>query len=151
MLVRRNDVNGEEALTHGWDLFGDMDRLFEGFLGDRWNSAAAQGWTPSIEVIDGENEFTVRAEIPGVDPKAVEVNVTDGVLTLSGEKKHEAEEKHEGYVRAERSYGAFSRSIALPDTVDAAKATAEAANGVLTLHLPKAEAAKPKKIDVQVK
>ena len=150
MMIRQNEANGDGTLAHGWDLFGDMDRLFGGFLDNRWNSAAAQDWAPSIEVYDGENEFTVTAEIPGVDPKAVEVNVTDGILTLSGEKKLEAEEKREGYVCAERSYGSFSRSIALPETVDAAKATAEASNGVLTLHLPKAEAAKPKKIDVTV-
>ncbi len=145
-MIRQNEANCDGTLTHGWDFFGDVDRLFGGSMDNR----ASQDWAPSIEVHDGENEFTVTAEIPGVDPKAVEVNVTDGILTLSGEKKLAAEVKREGYVCAERSYGSFSRSIALPETVDAAKATAEASNGVLTLRLPKAEAAKPKKIDVTV-
>ncbi|HWT83226.1 MAG TPA: Hsp20/alpha crystallin family protein, partial [Candidatus Methylomirabilis sp.] len=97
------------------------------------------------------NESVVlKAELPGIEPKDVEVRVEDNTLYLKGERKHEKEVKEKSYHRVERSYGAFTRSFALPGSVSADKAAAEYKDGVLTLTLPKKEEAKPKTIQIKV-
>jgi HSP20 family protein len=92
----------------------------------------------------------VHVEVPGVDPKDVEISIEDGRLEISGEKSAEQSEEHQGWLRVERSHGAFRRAVELPGAVDTGKVKAEASNGVLTITLPKHEEAKARKISVSV-
>jgi HSP20 family protein len=124
-------------------LFNDtFSRFFdEGDLG-------ARNWAPPVDVYETEHDVVLKAELPGVDPKEVEVRVEDGTLYLKGERKLENEVKQDNYHRIERAYGSFVRSFPLPSSVDAEKANAQYKNGVLTLTLPKREEAKPKTIKI---
>jgi HSP20 family protein len=132
----------------------EMDRLFDdfftGFPRTGWLAVEPGTLSPSVDVAETEKEITVTAELPGLDEKDIEVSLSDGVLTLKGEKKSEKEEKGKTFYRSERSYGAFQRTIPLPVEVVEDKVEAEFAKGVLTVHLPKSPAAqkKAKKIEV---
>jgi HSP20 family protein len=107
-------------------------------------------WTPTVDISESEAEYAIKAELPEVKKEDVKVTVEDGVLTIQGDRKQEKEEKGKKYHRIERSYGRFVRSFTLPDTVDESKVKAEYTDGVLHLHLPKSEKAKPKQIDVKI-
>ena len=107
-------------------------------------------WTPSVDITETEEEFHIKAELPEVKKEDVQVTLDNGVLTLQGERKEEREEKGRKVHRIERSYGRFVRSFALPDLVDTAKVKAEFKDGILHLHLPKSEKARPKAIEVKV-
>jgi len=124
-------------------LFNDVfSRAFgEGTLG-------ASNWTPAVDIYETDQNVVLKAELPGVDPKDVEIRVEDGSLYLKGERKFESDVREEGYRRIERQYGSFTRSFPLPATVNSEKATAEYKSGVLTLTLPKREEAKPKTIKI---
>lgn len=126
-----------------------MNRLFEDFFGEE--SAAVAEWVPAVDVKETDKEVVVRAEIPGIDPKEIEVSVQDNVLTLSGEKSFEEKTEKDNWHRVERRYGSFSRSIPLPVEVDTEKAAAKADKGVLTIHLAKKAEATRRKLDIQVK
>jgi len=104
-----------------------------------------------MEVAETEKELLVTAEVPGIEPKDVEITVADGVLTIKGEKKQATEEKKEGYYLAERTYGAFTRAVALPVEVDEGKIEATYKDGVLKIRLPKAENHKARVKKVEVK
>jgi HSP20 family protein len=99
---------------------------------------------PKVEVTEGEKSYAITAELPGVDEKDVSLTLQDDVLTVSGEKKSEREEKKEGYHVSERSYGSFRRSFRLPDDVDPDKILAKFDKGVMTISLPRSGKAKPK-------
>jgi len=107
-------------------------------------------WTPLVDISETETEYAIKAELPEVRKEDVRVTVEDGVLTIQGERKQEKEEKGKKYHRIERAYGRFVRTFTLPDSVDEANVKAEYTDGVLRLHLPKSEKAKPKQIDVKV-
>ncbi len=130
----------------------DMDRLWESFFegGVRRRSEEEGGWYPSLDVAETKNEFVVKAEVPGMEPKDIDISLSDGTLTIKGEKKHEKEEKEEGYHLVERSYGAFTRSIQLPSEVHREKISASYKNGVLKIVLPKSEEAKKKEVKIKV-
>ena len=102
------------------------------------------GWMPTMEIVENDDAFVVTAEVPGINPKEVDISIDDGVLTLSGEKKEESEEGKEGskYHMWERRYGSFRRSFTLPQAVEADKISATAADGILTVTLPKTKKAK---------
>ena len=126
-----------------------LDRFFRG--GDLSDLEMETGaWMPPIDLAETEDKLTVKAEIPGIDPKEVEISVKDNILHIKGEKKEEKEEKGKNYYRMERRYGCFSRSINLPSSVDTNKVTAEYKNGVLEIALQKKEEVKPKQISVKV-
>jgi HSP20 family protein len=108
-------------------------------------------WSPSVDIFETENEVVLKADVPGVELKDIEVRVENQTLTVKGERQFEQEEQRKGYHRIERSYGTFQRSFAVPHTVDTEKVAAEYANGVLTISLPKKEAAKPRQVKVEVK
>jgi len=129
----------------------EMDRLFDRFFeGWPFRALVDEGqWTPSVDVSESGKEVIVRAEIPGIDPKAIDVSVQGDILTLKGERKNEHEEKGEDFHRVERSYGAFSRLIRLPAEVDATKVKATYKDGVLKINLPKTKEAEAKKIQVK--
>jgi len=107
-------------------------------------------WMPTVDISETDHAYVIKAELPEVKREDVKVRVEEGVLTLSGERRQEKEEKGKKYHRVERSYGSFVRSFALPESVDENGVQAEYKDGVLSLHLPKAEKAKPKAIEVKV-
>lgn len=118
----------------------------------RWEPFRGFGgsWAPAVDVFEKDNDIVLRAELPGIDPKKVEIRVENNTLSLSGERNAETEVKKENYHRVERSYGKFSRSFTLPNVVDVEKIRAEYKDGILQLTLPKRDEAKPKQIQVQV-
>jgi len=107
-----------------------------------------EAWYPAIDLSETDNEYIVKAELPGVGKDEIEISMTDGILTIRGEKKQEKEEKKENYHFAERWYGKFSRTLGLPPDADPEKADALFDNGVLKITVPKAENARPKKIKI---
>jgi len=128
----------------------EMDRLFEDFFGGRpLQQGTEQGFVPRLNVAETETGFAVTAELPGLTEKDVEVSLAHGRLSISGEKKTEAEEKQGSYHLVERSYGRFSRLLDLGANVDEAKVAATFKDGVLTVRIPKSEAARPRKIAIR--
>ena len=132
-----------------------LNRIFdEAFSGTGRGSdderALGGSWAPAVDIFEHEGDLVLKAELPGVDPKDVDVHVENNVLTLRGERKLESEVKREQYHRVERAYGSFSRSFTLPNVVDTDKIKAEYKDGVLRLVLPKKEEAKPKQISISV-
>lgn len=127
----------------GSGLRREMDRLFERFFESLWAEPPALGeWTPALDVGEGKDAITVKAELPGVDPKEINISLEGDMLTIKGEKEEKNEEKDERRHRVERSYGAFMRGVRLPAPVDAGKVSATFKNGVVTITLPKAPGAK---------
>ena len=128
----------------------DMDRLFDRFWeGDLAPLPSMGTWAPALDVSETKDAVMVKAEVPGMDSTDIQLSLHDQTLTLKGEKKQEKEEKDEHYYRAERSYGAFVRTVRLPATVDGSKVTATFKNGLLTVTLPKAPAAKGTTIPIK--
>jgi HSP20 family protein len=143
-----------------WDPLRDtlslrdaMDQLFEeSFVRPRsWPATGAGGGALALDVRETDDDLTVRASVPGVDPDDIDISISDGTLTIKGETQKEKEEKEGSYHLRERRYGAFRRTIGLPTMVNANKAEAEYKDGVLTLTLPKAEEVKPKSINIKTK
>jgi HSP20 family protein len=126
-----------------------INRIKEGRPSGQEAMAEAD-WVPRIDVAESDQEFMLMAELPGVDKSEVKLTAEKGVLTLSGQRRPE-ERKDLRYHRVERLSGRFVRSFTLPDVVDEEKLTAEYRNGILTVHLPKSEKAKPRSIEVQVR
>jgi HSP20 family protein len=145
-----------------WEPFRDlvtlqdrMNRIFDdAFRGSRGTGQEDWGlggsWAPSVDIYEHDGNLVLKAELPGIDPKNVDVRVENNVLTLRGERKLDSEVKQESYHRVERSYGSFSRSFTLPSVVDTDKIKAEFKDGMLQLVLPKKEEAKPKQISISV-
>lgn len=145
-----------------WEPFRDlvslqdrMNRLFDssyrgvGAAGEEdW--ALGGSWAPAVDIFEHEGNIVLKAELPGVDTKDVDVRVENNVLTLKGERKFDTEVKRESYHRVERSYGTFTRSFTLPTVVDTGSIKAEFKEGVLRVTLPKREEAKPKQIAISV-
>lgn len=134
----------------------DMERLFEELFEPvvrrgRWITKREHGVVvPNVDMYDRKNEIVVKAEIPGVEKENIDLKITDNNLTIKGEIKKEEEVKEEDYYSCERSYGSFTRTIALPSEVDSLKAKATFKNGILEITLPKKEEAKPKEIKIEV-
>ena len=145
-----------------WEPFRDllslqdrMNRLFdESYRGanrgaaDEW--ALGGSWAPAVDIYEQEGNIVLKAELPGVDPKAVDIRLENNTLTLRGERKLDNEVKEDNYHRVERSYGSFSRAFTLPTVVDQGNIKAEFKDGVLKLTLPKREEAKPRQIQINV-
>lgn len=139
-----------------WDPFEElttlrtrMDRLWSRMTADE--ETALADWSPTSDVIETKDEIVIKAELPGIDEKDVDIQIEAGVLTMKGERNAEKETEEKGYRRVERSYGSFLRSFALPANIEPEKITASFANGLLEVHLPKKEGAKPRSIKVEVK
>ena len=130
----------------------EMERVWDTFLeGDaRKESKKDSVWLPSVDVSETKNDVVVKAELPGMDPKDIEVTLSDGHLMIKGQKKHEKEEKDEDYHFVERSYGSFVRAVHLPKEVKHDKISASYKNGVLKVVLPKSEEAKTKEVKIKV-
>jgi HSP20 family protein len=119
-------------------LRNEMDRLFDRFWDPDSPEAPLGRWTPTVDLSETKEDFTLRFEVPGMDPKDIQIMLHEQVLTIRGEKNREEEEKEERFYRTERSYGAFARSVRLPVAVDAKKVNATFKNGLLTIHIAKA-------------
>jgi HSP20 family protein len=130
----------------------EFDRLFKEaftpFFGE--SELSTRTWAPPVDIYETENDIVLTAELPGVDPKNVDVKVEDSTLYLKGERKFEKEVKNENYHRVERSYGSFARSFSLPNSINSDKVKAEFKDGLLTLTLPKREESKPRTIKIDV-
>jgi HSP20 family protein len=135
----------------GMGLFkGEMDRLLERFLEPRLGALEMVGeWMPKLDLSETNDAYVAKLEVPGVEPKEINVSVRDGLLVMTGEKTREEEEKNEKFYRTERACGAFTRTIPLPGPVDTEKTTAAFKDGVLTVMLPKMAAAKGSFIPVK--
>jgi len=144
-----------------WDPLKEMEELqnrLSGLL--RRESAGRQNggqesitvaeWVPLVDITEDDKEYLIKAELPEVRKEDVKVAVENGLLTISGERRAEKEEKNRKYHRIERAYGSFERSFIVPDDADADKVNAEFKDGVLKVHLSKSEKAKPKQIEVKV-
>ncbi len=128
----------------------EMDRLFDRFFEAPWSDVPALGeWAPTLDLSETKDALVVKVEVPGMDPKDIQVSLQENLLTIKGEKKQEKEEKDERYHRVERSYGAFTRSVRLPVAVDGGKVDAKFKNGLLTVTLPKTPGAKGTMIPVK--
>ena len=130
-----------------------IDRLLAGRnipSAGRDEAMALVDWAPAVDVMETDDEFQIRAELPGVEKKDVKLSVENGVLLISGHREQEKEEKGKRYHKIERAYGNFARSFTVPEAVVAEKVTADFKNGLLTVRLPKSEKARPKSIEVKV-
>lgn len=126
----------------------EMEDVFGRLPAWPWGDRSA-GWAPAVDMIDQKDELILRADLPGLDEKDIEVTMQDGTVTIRGERKEEKEEKKEDYYCCERRYGAFARTLMLPTSVDPDKVKATFSRGVLEIHLPKAKEAKGKKVEVK--
>lgn len=129
----------------------EIDRMFDRFRGGVTDDGQTAVWNPAVDVVEKENEFIVKAELPGVDRKNVKITVQNNVLSINGEKRVEEEKNQKDYHLVERSYGSFQRSFTLPSTVVSDRIEATYNDGILTIMLPKVEEAKPREIEVKVK
>lgn len=129
----------------------EMDRLWDEYFGPgrRALKPLEAEWVPSVDISETADKLTVKAEIPGIDIKDIEISISGDLLTLKGEKKSEREEKEENYHLVERSYGSFARTIRLPVSVETDKIEATYKNGVLTITCPKKEEVKAKPIQIK--
>ena len=137
-----------------WSPFRDLDDIFERFARNAdlpgGSLAGTSRWRPAANIVENDDEYTIRADLPEVKREDIDVNVENGVVTLSGERRVEKSSDGEKEHRRETFYGSFSRSFALPDNVDQSKISAESKDGVLVVHLPKLEKAQPKSISIKV-
>jgi len=149
--------------TKGWNVISpfqelenlqrEMNRLFDltfPRLGEVDTTLLGGQWAPAIDIYDSKDNVVVKADLPGLNKDNIDVSIQDNVLTIKGEKKQEKEVKEEDYIRSERFYGSFHRSITLPSEIDSTKVRASFKDGVLELVLPKKEEAKPKQIKINV-
>lgn len=118
--------------------------------GEKKEAIAVTEWSPLVDITEDDKEYIVKAEIPEMKKEDIKINVHDDVLTVSGERKYEKEEKDKKFHRVERAYGSFMRSFALPEDADGSKISAEYKDGMLKVHLPKSEQAKKKAIEVKI-
>lgn len=134
-------------------VWPDQSRFFDDFFDSFFGSPtlARRGtWTPAVDILEKDGNLVLRAEMPGLNEKEIELNVQGDILTIRGEKKVDNEVKREDFHRVERRYGSFSRSFSLPNTVDTEKISAEYKNGVLTITIPQKPEVKAREIRVNV-
>lgn len=144
-------INGELAR-----LRDEMDQAFERFfrepataLGSEGLVRRAEGWMPALDVSESDHEVVIKAEIPGIAAKDIDITVTDSTLSISGSKQEQEERMDETYYRSERRFGAFRRVVELPESADASKIVAESDNGVVTIKVAKKPGVKPRQIEVK--
>jgi HSP20 family protein len=138
--------------TELFDLRNEMNRIFDNFRSDEAASEASHAatWRPSVDIAENKNEFVITADLPGITREDIDVSVTEGRLTLRGERRQTLDEKSGSVHRAERVWGRFARVFDLPAAVSVDRIAAICRDGVLTITVPKAEEAKPKQIEVKI-
>ena len=143
-------LNNTMSLSH-FDPLTNLRAFEDAFTRLLSEPQTNRPWTPAVDIYETENELVLKADLPDVDQNAIDVRVENQTLTIAGERKFQQPESGKGYHRIERSYGSFVRSFAVPNSFDTEKIGAGFRNGVLTVTLPKKEAAKPRQIKVEVK
>jgi HSP20 family protein len=140
-----------------WEPFGgattlqdQVNRLFHDVFERQGGESSLTAWAPAVDIYETEHEMVVKADLPDIDPKDLDIRVENNILTIRGERKFEKKVNEDNYLRVERAYGSFARSFTLANTVNSDAIKAEYQNGVLTLTIPKKEEAKPKQIKVNV-
>lgn len=142
-VIKYNPLNAELEDFPSLRLFQDtVSRLF--------SEPASRPWTPSVDIFETDNDLVLKADLPDIDPKAIEIQIENGTLTLKGERKFEQQNNHKGYHRLERSYGSFVRAFSLPETVDPENVKADYKAGVLTVTLAKKAVAKPRTVKIDI-
>jgi HSP20 family protein len=159
-IERIHIMNALSVFDRKWRPFKEMEELqnrLNTYFGNSsltrnsdQESAAPAKWAPLVDIVEDEKEYLIKAELPEINKEDISIKVDKGVLSITGERKFEKEEKGKKYHRVERSYGHFTRTFTLPEDADADNVKAEFKNGVLEVHLHKAEKAKPKQIDINV-
>jgi HSP20 family protein len=131
-------------------LQSEMNRLFDGFFGTGrgGNDVRSRRWIPPMDLVETEDHLVLRADLPGMSEDDIEIEIKDNVLTVSGERKAEQEQRDEGYYRVERAFGSFSRSLSLPEGVSADQVKASFDKGVLEVEIPKPEERKPQRVQI---
>jgi HSP20 family protein len=143
-----SNLNRFEPFRGASTLQEQLNRVF----GDAFNREESNltTWAPAVDILETEHELVVKADLPDVDPKDLDIRVENNILTIRGERKFQKQVNEHNYLRVERSYGSFARSFSLANTVNSEAIKADYQNGVLTLNIPKREEAKPKQIKVNV-
>lgn len=150
------------ALPTRWDPFGELEDLQQRLSnlfgrapvrreGEGREALTRAQWAPLVDIVEDEKEYLIKVEAPEVRKEDLKLSVEHGVLTITGERKFEKEEKGKRYHRVERAYGHFSRSFTLPEDADTGRVSAQYQDGVLNVHVAKSEKAKPRSIDITVK
>jgi HSP20 family protein len=149
--VAMNTITRWDQSRGSTSLQDQVNRLFEdNFTRDRSGHADLATWAPPVDIYETENEFVVKADLPDLQEKDIDVRVENNTLTIRGERKFDKDVNPDNYLRVERSYGSFTRSFSLPNTVSSEGIRAEYRNGVLTLHMAKREESKRKQIKISV-
>jgi HSP20 family protein len=145
------------SATTRWDplcnrstLQQQVNRLFEGSLPRQSEQSALTTWAPAVDIYETENELVLKADLPDVNENDLDIRIESNILTIKGERKFEEEKVKDNYLRIERTYGSFSRSFSLPNTVDSGSIKADYKNGVLTVELPKRAESKPRQVKISV-
>lgn len=146
--MRRTMVPWTDAFRPFSLVNRDMGQLMDDFLGKNWGHSALARFEPEVNIAETEAGYEFSIDVPGIKPEEVKVEFHNGQLTISGERKEEKEEKGKTYHRTETTYGSFQRTFALPGMVDEVKISAQAANGVLKVMVPKSQKVKPRVIQV---
>jgi HSP20 family protein len=141
-LVRWDPIRELDSLQ------GDMNRLFDRFFEGRTANGMGRRWIPAMDLVETEDDLVLRGDLPGMTEEDVDIEIKDNVLTVSGERQAEHEDKGEGYHRVERAFGRFSRSLSLPQGIDPDKVEAKFEKGVLEVHIPKPAEAKPTRVQI---
>jgi len=149
-LVRYEPFNLLDRFSRDLNRLG-LNDLFvnDPFSSEDNSNIVTSQWRPAVDIKEEENRFLIQADVPGVDPKDIEITMENGVLTIRGERSDETKKEGEGYTRVERVRGSFYRRFSLPDTADADHIEAQGKNGVLEVVIPKKEKAKPKRITIK--
>jgi HSP20 family protein len=142
------------TMMNRWEPTATLRDQIKRVFGDVLERPGAESnlttWAPAVDIFETEHELVIKADLPDVDPKELDIQIQNNILTIRGERKFEKNVKEENYLRIERAYGSFSRSFSLANTVNSDAIKADYTNGVLTLSIPKREEAKPKQIKVNV-
>ena len=151
LILRKNDM--EPRTNDVWGLQSDINRLFDAFMTPFERTEMKSTVSPKLDIAELKDKYEIKAELPGMDEKDINLSVEDGLLTISGEKKAETEEKDKGYYLKECSYGSFSRSVRLPDNIADDKISAQFRKGVLFIDMPKTKEiqSKARKIEISSK
>ncbi len=143
-------LNRFEPFRRVATLQDQISRLFHDGFERTGEDSSLTSWAPAVDIYETEHELVVKADLPEVDPKDLDIRVENNILTIRGERKFESKVAEDKYLRVERTYGSFSRSFSLANTVNSDAIKADYQNGVLTLSIPKREEAKPKQIKINV-
>lgn len=148
--MAKRDIVSYDPFDALFSLREDFDRMFKDFFTGYTGPALSSRVFPAMDIKETDEDFVIHAEVPGMDKKDINLSIKKDELVIEGDKKEEEKKEGESFLRVERSYGSFRRSVRLPSEIDQSKVKAKYENGVLKIFLPKSEKAKPKEIEIKV-